>query len=55
MTDFLALIGLTVVAKKGYEFYRRYRHLKQENAFLREAKGPDSSAKGRAVPTPQSP
>ena len=53
MTDFLALIGLTVIAKKGYEFYRHYRHLEQENAFLRENNGARASAQATAAPTPQ--
>lgn len=34
--DTLALVGLVVLARKGYEFYCHYRSLKQENQFLRQ-------------------
>lgn len=42
--DALSLLGLAVLAKKGYEFYCHYRDLKQENAFLRRQAQPAPAA-----------
>ena len=51
VTDILALIGLVVVGKKGYELYRNYRAMQQENAFLRQAN--ERREAGNPSPTPQ--
>lgn len=33
----LAAVGLVVVVKTGYEWYRKYKKMEQENEFLRKA------------------
>lgn len=54
MKNALALIGLAVLAKKGYEFFCHYRNLKQENAFLRRQSGaPDAGLGASAQPAPE--
>lgn len=54
MKDALALVGLAVLARKGYEFYCHYRDLKQENAFLRRQGGAArTTGEGAPPPTPQ--
>lgn len=35
MKNALALVGLAVLVKNGYEFFCHYRNLRQENALLR--------------------
>jgi hypothetical protein len=35
MKNVLAAVGLVVIAKTGYELYRKYRELERENAFWR--------------------
>jgi hypothetical protein len=39
MKNVLAAVGLVVIAKAGWEFYRKYRDLERENLLWREAAG----------------
>jgi hypothetical protein len=49
--DILAFIGFVVASKKGYELFRSYRALKQENEFLRQTKQRQET--GAPAPSPQ--
>lgn len=37
MKDILAVVGLMAVAKTGWELYRKYRKMEQENRFWHES------------------
>lgn len=50
--DTLALVGLAVLTRKGYEFYCHYRDLKQENQFLRQQGGAPGAGAASGQPAP---
>lgn len=55
MKNALALIGLAVLTKKGYEFFCHYRNLRQENAFFQKNNRPAQTGSGsNAQSTPES-
>lgn len=54
MKNALALVGLAVLAKKGYEFICHYRNLRQENVFLRrQSRTARAGAGANAQPAPE--